>query len=331
MEEEKQLNSKSLISFFKDGCFWGFIYVAIIGGGVFLYLRSCVQDFAQEAHDHFEEIDAKMYEVKTGGEIDGAMFWGTYHISGNNSPDNNMKRGKMEIRTDNTVRIYDYTFDKTFVYAGVLYYDALGGYHIEMSKPIPVAFNVYSGLKSVNTLYIDEQRKFLYFSSTARDAKDEMNRWAMTKSDSNSNSTESVQRQNSGNASNQHTEKGVSASEMVEIGEQYEKGRGREKDLQKAFYYYEKAANAGDPTGLNKMGNMYSLGLGCTRNPATAFYYYKQAAKKGNMYAQYNLANCYWAGNGVEENKDLAIMWFRRSAAQGYKPARIFLQNIEEE
>ncbi|MBR6202433.1 MAG: sel1 repeat family protein, partial [Bacteroidaceae bacterium] len=95
-----------------------------------------------------------------------------------------------------------------------------------------------------------------------------------------------------------------------------------------AFYYYQKAAEMGDATGLNKMGNMYSQGIGCERDPATAFYYYKQAAEKGNMYAQFNLANFYWLGSVVEEDRELAIIWFRRSAAQGYTPAKKFLKEM---
>lgn len=257
---------------------------------------------------------------------------GTYEIASG--------AGTLVIGNDKIVRIKM----RGKVYAGTLETElwenyADGHVEIELSEPIPTRWDSFWGLETdwAYELYMDAQKRYLYFNYTALKAKDERNRWEITKINTsndpvqNSQERKSTAYNDSRNTSYQNSDMSLSAREMVEIGEQYEKGRGREKDPQKAFNYYQKAAEAGEPTGLNKMGNMYSLGLGCTRNPATAFYYYKQSAEKGNMYAQYNLANCYWAGSGVEENKEIAIMWFRRSAAQGYKPARIFLQNIEEE
>lgn len=109
--------------------------------------------------------------------------------------------------------------------------------------------------------------------------------------------------------------------ELLRMGENYEKGFDVEVDYEKAFYYYEKAAKAGDPMALNKLGNMYAKGNGCTKDVYKAAAYYLKAAKKGNKYAQHNIAFCYWDGNGVEKNHEKAIMWMRLSAEQGYDDA----------
>lgn len=112
-----------------------------------------------------------------------------------------------------------------------------------------------------------------------------------------------------------------SVEDLLTLGETYEEGIAVEEDLDKAFYYYNQAAEAGNPVALNKIGNMYAKGKGCSKNMYKAAYYYKAAAEKGNKYAQHNIAYCYWDGTGVEQNRDLAIKWMRRSAAQGFESA----------
>ncbi len=111
------------------------------------------------------------------------------------------------------------------------------------------------------------------------------------------------------------------SEELLSLGESYEKGIGVEENHETAFYYYQKAAETGDPAALNKMGNMYAQGKGCAKNMSKAASYYLAAAEKGNKYAQHNVAFCYWDGVGIEKNRETAVMWMRRSAAQGYEKA----------
>lgn len=121
---------------------------------------------------------------------------------------------------------------------------------------------------------------------------------------------------------NGNTDSGNSnPEELLSLGESYEKGIGVEKNLETAFYYYQKAAETGDPAALNKMGNMYAEGKGCVKNMPKAASYYLAAAEKGNRYAQHNIAFCYWDGAGIEKNRESAVMWMRRSAAQGCEKA----------
>ncbi len=114
----------------------------------------------------------------------------------------------------------------------------------------------------------------------------------------------------------------VDTMDYLSIGETYEKGIGREVNLAKAFYYYELAAENGDPTGLNKLGNMYAKGIGCNKDIYKAAKYYLLAAEKGNKFAQHNIAFCYWDGVGIEKDRKKAVMWMRRSAAQGFDDAK---------
>jgi len=116
--------------------------------------------------------------------------------------------------------------------------------------------------------------------------------------------------------------------ELLSLGESYEKGIGVEEDHETAFYYYEKAANTGDPAALNKLGNMYAQGKGCTKDAYKAATYYLAAAEKGNKYAQHNIAFCYWDGVGVEKDREKAVMWMRQSAAQGYEKAKKALKTM---
>lgn len=116
--------------------------------------------------------------------------------------------------------------------------------------------------------------------------------------------------------------------ELLSLGERYEKGIDVEEDHEKAFYYYEKAAQTGDPAALNKLGNMYAQGKGCTKNASKAANYYLVAAEKGNKYAQHNIAFCYWDGIGIEKDRETAVMWMRRSAAQGYEKAKKALKTM---
>lgn len=111
------------------------------------------------------------------------------------------------------------------------------------------------------------------------------------------------------------------SEELLSIGESYEKGIGVEENYETAFFYYQKAAETGDPVALNKVANMYAKGKGCTKNMTKAASYYLAAAEKGNKYAQHNIAFCYWDGVGIEKNREAAIMWMHRSAAQGYEKA----------
>lgn len=109
---------------------------------------------------------------------------------------------------------------------------------------------------------------------------------------------------------------------LLALGERFEKGTDTEVNYETAFFYYYKAAEAGDPTALNKVGNMYAQGKGCVKDPYKAAKCYLAAAERGNKHAQHNIAFCYWDGVGVKKDHELAVIWMRRSASQGYQKAQ---------
>ena len=108
-------------------------------------------------------------------------------------------------------------------------------------------------------------------------------------------------------------------------GVRYLLGRGVEQSNEKAFYYFNKAANQNDPFAQNEIAYMYAAGKGTQKNDAKAFSWYKKAAEHGLASAQYNLGIMYLRGLGTNANKTLAMDWFKKSAAHGFEPARIAL------
>ena len=73
------------------------------------------------------------------------------------------------------------------------------------------------------------------------------------------------------------------------MGNRYRLGEGIAKNLEKAFEYYEKAANQGYANAQNNLGAMYSLGEGTAKNLEKAFEYYEKAANQGHVEAKIQL------------------------------------------
>ena len=48
-----------------------------------------------------------------------------------------------------------------------------------------------------------------------------------------------------------------------------------------------------------------------------AAYWFRKAARQGLDVAQFNLANCYYHGNGVKKDRDLAFYWYNKAYEQG--------------
>ena len=106
---------------------------------------------------------------------------------------------------------------------------------------------------------------------------------------------------------------------------QYEK---EVMDYDKAFYWYKKAAEAGDAYAYNDLGVCYQNGIGTIRNIDESFSWYKKAANAGNIVAYRNLGLLY-----QKETKDLteAFRWFKKAADAGntdaYNDVAIYYQN----
>src|SRR5579862_4060822 len=58
----------------------------------------------------------------------------------------------------------------------------------------------------------------------------------------------------------------VSVKDAIQYGAAYLAGRGRPQDLAQAAYWYERAANAGDPLAQNEIGYFYQVGIGVPKD-----------------------------------------------------------------
>src|SRR5438876_1115057 len=99
----------------------------------------------------------------------------------------------------------------------------------------------------------------------------------------------------------------------------YKNGEGTEKNLEKAFYWYQKAAEIGNKNAMYNLAICYENGKGTEKNLKIAFYWYQKAAENGNNNAMYNLAICYKNGKRTEKNLKKAFYWYQK--AQNCKKA----------
>lgn len=74
-----------------------------------------------------------------------------------------------------------------------------------------------------------------------------------------------------------------------------------------------------------KMGQMYELGDVIMQDYNKAFEWYEKAAEQKNAEAQFNLGNMYWIGLGVEVDNFKAKEWYLKSAKQGLVDAQYSL------
>ncbi|XP_015677861.1 protein sel-1 homolog 2 [Protobothrops mucrosquamatus] len=110
------------------------------------------------------------------------------------------------------------------------------------------------------------------------------------------------------------------------LGELHFKGRkGLEKDHAKAFYYFLKAANAGNAAGMAFIGKMYLYGNTVTQNNVTALKFFTKAAEKGNSVGLWGLGILYLKGRGVPLNYTEAFRYFQKAAEKGYDNAQFQL------
>lgn len=102
------------------------------------------------------------------------------------------------------------------------------------------------------------------------------------------------------------------------IGIFYEDGDmdwGFEKDLDKAYYWYSKAAKNGHGSAMACCGRFNDF---LYEDKEKALEFYKQSCEAGDMYGQYTMASKYLSGDGVERNEEMAVELFKQSAEQGH-------------
>lgn len=112
---------------------------------------------------------------------------------------------------------------------------------------------------------------------------------------------------------------------QMNLGYMYLYGsNGVEQDFEKAFHYYNMAAEQNNPIALNNLGSLYFNGIGVTKERSKAMEYFSKSAELGNDNAATNLAFIYLTGGDVERNKK-AIELLKMAAKNGNKLAKFML------
>jgi uncharacterized protein len=120
----------------------------------------------------------------------------------------------------------------------------------------------------------------------------------------------------------------TSVSQQIQLAAAYMIGRGVKQDDKLAAYWYEKAAQAGDPQAQKQIGYFYEIGLGVAQNLERAVHWYQLAAAGGLLSAKVNLGVAYFWGIGVAKNIPLGIRFFREAAEKGNGLGACYLGNI---
>ena len=119
-----------------------------------------------------------------------------------------------------------------------------------------------------------------------------------------------------------------SIKQQVELAAAYLAGRGVPQDEKRAAYWYEKAANAGDPVAQNQIGYFYQAGIGVNPDSAQAVKWFQRAAAGGLISAKVNLGIAYLFGTAVKKDPVLAQDFFRQAYAQHSGMAAFYLGQI---
>jgi len=116
-----------------------------------------------------------------------------------------------------------------------------------------------------------------------------------------------------------------SVKQQLELASAYFAGRGVAQDEKRAAYWFERAANAGDPGAQAQIGYFYEAGIGVSRDPTQAARWFQRAVSGGLISAKINLGVAYLLGEGVKQDTAMAEDLFRRAYEQGNGMAACYL------
>lgn len=120
----------------------------------------------------------------------------------------------------------------------------------------------------------------------------------------------------------------ASVAKEVELAAAYLTGHGVQKDERLAAFWYEKAAQAGDPVAQIEIGYFYQIGLGVPADPARAAHWYQLSSANGMVAAKVNLGVAYLWGHGVAKNPAFAAQLFREAANKKSGLAACYLGDL---
>lgn len=97
----------------------------------------------------------------------------------------------------------------------------------------------------------------------------------------------------------------------------FKNGDGTNKDLEKAATYFKMAADNGYASGMRMYGRMLKKGEGVEKDGVKAAYYFKMGADNGNVKAMNNYAAMLEDGDEIPRNMDEAEYYHKLSADNG--------------
>lgn len=118
---------------------------------------------------------------------------------------------------------------------------------------------------------------------------------------------------------------------MNSLGVCLKRGIGILQNLDRALYWYNKAAELGDAYAMNNLGTCYYLGDGVTKDLEKAVYWYSKGAELGNGNAMGNLAICYDNGDGVPADKNEAYKWYAKAVNNGNNSVKDRYMELKKE
>lgn len=114
----------------------------------------------------------------------------------------------------------------------------------------------------------------------------------------------------------------------IELAAAYFTGDGVPKDAKQAAYWYQKAAESGDPEAQKEIGFFYQAGIGVPIDPAKAMHWYQMSAASGLVSAKVNLGVMYVWGISVPKNEALALQLFQEAANKGNGTGASYLGDL---
>lgn len=107
------------------------------------------------------------------------------------------------------------------------------------------------------------------------------------------------------------------------VATQYYEGKDLEQDYKLAFDYFKKAADQGIVNAQYMTGMMCKNGQGQDKNDDNAYIYFLKAADGKNLKAQYELATLLLEGKVVKHDEEGAFKWYLNAADQGLPEAML--------
>ena len=90
------------------------------------------------------------------------------------------------------------------------------------------------------------------------------------------------------------------------------------RDDSVAAEFFQKAADAQNPDGMDNLGNCYKNGDGVDKDIEKAAEWYRKSAECGWLSGVYHYATCLRKGEGVEKDEKEALRWYMMAGASGH-------------